>query len=82
MKTLQTAALCLLLTGCAAQVGGGMTQLEGAAGIPREYAGQLDAHELALILRLRNRSDLNRQERERRIDQVLRGQSPRLRVGF
>lgn len=86
MKTLLTAALILTATAVFAQdraeTVAGMTQLERSAGIPPEYAGKLDAHELALILHLRNRSDLNSQERDRRIDLVLRGTSPRLRLNF
>ena len=53
----------------------GRTQLEVSAGIPPEYAGQLNSTELATIHHIRNDSSLNTQQQNARIDKILSGKS-------
>lgn len=50
----------------------GRTQLEASLGIPASRAGALSPAQLAAILHVQNDSDLNDNDRERRIKAIIR----------
>lgn len=81
MRTVLLIAGALVATSALAQ-SDNRTQLERSLGIPVAEAGLFSAHQLAMIKRLEDRSDLNESERNRRIALIKKGVVPRLGFNF
>lgn len=80
-RIIALSVLAVILAACT-PTNDGRSQLEVSAGIPPEYAGQLNSTELATIHSIQNDSTLNSQQQQSRIDKILSGKSIQYNTGI